>query len=101
MPIPTYVITELPPNVPPDPPPPQYKSWANDINNVGNAAGFAGTAAVWEGTTPHLLPSRPKSEGNAINDAGEVVGQLSYGPGEHAFYYNGGGQIQDLTQLLG
>lgn len=109
MPTPTYAITELPPIIPIDPPlNPPYSSRANDINVADKAAGFAsdsnspGGAAVWEGSSPHLLPAprNVQSEAYALNDTGQAVGVI-YSPLEHAFYYSGSGQIQDLSQVLG
>jgi probable HAF family extracellular repeat protein len=90
--MPTYTITELPPLDPGD------GSFANDINDQGNAAG----SCLWEGTTPHALPPPQKgwTAAYSLNDTWEVVGYVAGLPLEHAFYYGGSGQIQDLSQVL-
>ena len=51
--MPTYTITQLLPLNPAD------GSLANEINDQGSAAG----SCLWEGTTPHALPSPQEGGG--------------------------------------
>ena len=103
--MPAYTITELAP--PPGGPGPNVLAW--DINGQGNVAGGWGQgwtsapmvlrAVQWDATVPHPIgvSSQEASLGTAINDAGEIVGFHSY---FSAFLYSGG-QVQDLSQVLG
>ena len=74
-------------------------SFANDINNLGQVAGFVQTgdtstrrAAVWDGsqTLKLVLGDASFSEAYALNNAGQAVGWVSYTSGQtRAALWNG------------
>ena len=66
-----------------------------DLNNVGQVVGYTnGHGFLYSGGTMQELPLAPVG----INDAGQIVGNVSYSP--HAFLYSGG-TMHDLGTLAG
>lgn len=81
--------------------------WANDINNNGDVVGavyFSDTrtshAVVWRNGTVHVIGTLAgdfRSEANAINDAGQVVGYSSSSTNKWRAFMWDNGVLSDLS----
>jgi probable HAF family extracellular repeat protein len=102
----------------------QYPSWGTNINSGGQVVGAGDTgfavagyggyfcnpqAFLWTPTTPngstgtmHCLGTLggASSQGNGINDSGQIVGWADTGSGAQDAFLYAGGSMQNLNSLL-